>query len=233
MSVQWSIKRASGRLSWIDAVEQSTIMALQPKRRRTRLDPADRRKQLLTCSLAVFAEHGIARATHSQVAAKAGMSVSAVYSYFRTREDLTKATLAEVESYLDRIFEETRAKGLPPYETLLEMGRIFSEGAKSEPDRIRVLLDWSTAVGLDVWPAYLAMLEKLEGNVESILEDAVCRGCSPKHLDTRTAARMFVGGGYTVGLMQCANVDSNDVDRFVVQLAHAVMGVSERFEPAR
>ena len=86
-------------------------MSSTTKRRRTRLDPHDRRAQLLACSVAVFAEYGVARATHSQVAMKAGTSVSAVYSYFRTRQDLTIATLTEVERYLDRIFEETRAKG--------------------------------------------------------------------------------------------------------------------------
>jgi len=156
---------------------------------------------------------------------KAGTSVSAVYSYFRTRQDLTIATLTEVERYLDRIFEETRAKALPPYDTLLEMGRIFSEGARTEPDKIRVLLDWSTGVGLDVWPRYLEMLDRLETSVQTVLEEAQPPGRSPEHFDTRTAARIFVGGGHTVGLMQCADAPPDEVDRFIDHLVRAVMGL--------
>src|SRR5690606_8975199 len=67
---------------------------------RTRLAPSARRAQLLECALAAFAEHGVARATHSHVAERAGVSVPAVHSYFRTREDLVAAVLDEVEAYL-------------------------------------------------------------------------------------------------------------------------------------
>ena len=67
---------------------------------RTRLPPEQRRTQLLTCAIAAAAEHGLARVTHAHVAERAGVSVSAVHSYFRTRDDLVGATLAEVEAYL-------------------------------------------------------------------------------------------------------------------------------------
>ena len=67
---------------------------------RTRLSPEARRAQLLECALAAFAEHGVARATHSHVAERAGVSVPAVHSYFRTRDDLVAAVLSEVEAYL-------------------------------------------------------------------------------------------------------------------------------------
>ena len=40
---------------------------------RTRLPPADRRVQLLGHAVACFAEHGVARATQAQVAARAGV----------------------------------------------------------------------------------------------------------------------------------------------------------------
>ncbi|HAD26270.1 MAG TPA: hypothetical protein DDW95_11910 [Alphaproteobacteria bacterium] len=201
-------------------------MQLVKKQRRTRLDPEARRAQLLNCSLAVFAEHGIARATHSQIAAKAGMSVSAVYSYFRTREDLVHATLGEVECYLDRIFEQAVAKNLSPFEALLDIGRIFAEGAKSQPDIIRVLLDWSTGVGLEVWPNYLKMLGRLEETIKDILARGKAEGVVPAHIDIPTAARIFTGGGHTVALMQCAKIAPDELNRFIVQLVCGAMGLS-------
>ena len=181
---------------------------------------------MLACSLAVFAEHGIARATHSQIAAKAGMSVSAVYSYFRTRDDLVNATLAEVERYLDRIFEQAVAKNLSPFEALLDIGRIFAEGAKSQPDIIRVLLDWSTGVGLDVWPHYLRMLGRLEETVRDILARGKAEGIVPAHINIPTAARIFTGGGHTVALMQCAKIAPDELNSFLVQLVCGAMGLS-------
>ncbi|MGL4543795.1 MAG: helix-turn-helix domain-containing protein, partial [Polymorphobacter sp.] len=63
---------------------------------RTRLAPEDRRVQLVVHAIACFADHGIARATQAQVAERAGVSVSAVYSYFRTRADLVDAVLETV-----------------------------------------------------------------------------------------------------------------------------------------
>ena len=110
--------------------------------RRTRLQPEERRAQLLKCALAVFAENGIARATHSQVAELAGVSVPAVHSYFRTRDDLVAATLGEVDRYLDGI-TETLERPVPPYDALVELGRTFVQEAETDPDMIKVWLDWS------------------------------------------------------------------------------------------
>ena len=54
--------------------ERSALSVSAPTTR-TRLAPEARKAQLLDCALAAFAEHGVARATHSHVAERAGVSI--------------------------------------------------------------------------------------------------------------------------------------------------------------
>jgi TetR/AcrR family hemagglutinin/protease transcriptional regulator len=201
-------------------------MSQSAVRRRIRLDPEERRPQLLACSLAVFAECGIARATHSQVAVRAGVSVSAVYAYFRTRADLVAATLTEVEAYLDRMFESVITKRLTAYETLLEIAETFAEGTRTIPDLIMVWLDWSTGVGLDSWPRYLELLERMHLHIDGKLAEGKRLGQVPAHLDTRAAARLYVGGGHTIALMQCAGIATAEMDVFIQQLVRGALGIA-------
>ena len=202
-------------------------MNLASEGRRSRLSPETRRSQLLVCSIAVFAEHGIARATHSQVAEKAGVSVAAVYSYFRTRGDLVSATLAEVARYLREILEGTLEKGLPPFDALIDLGRAFALGAQANPDVIRVWLDWSTGVGLESWPTYLQALDQFQRAAEQILIDGKRQGVVPDCLNVKAAARICLSGGHAVALMQLtADSSSEDLEIFIDQLVRGAMGIA-------
>ena len=69
-------------------------------RRRTRLSPNARSRQLMDHAISVFAQRGIGRASHAEIAERAHVSVATVFNYFRTREELVDAVLSEVESYL-------------------------------------------------------------------------------------------------------------------------------------
>lgn len=181
----------------------------------------------MACAVAVFAEHGIARATHSQVAEKADVSVAAVYSYFRTRGDLVSATLAEVARYLSAIFDSTLEKGQPPFEALIDLGRAFAEGANDNPEAIRVWLDWSTGIGLESWPKYLEADEQFQRAVEEILLEGKRQGIVPECLNTKAAARICLSGGHTVALMRLTAATSpEEVEIFIHQLVRGAMGIA-------
>ena len=194
--------------------------------RRTRLQPEERRAQLLKCALEVFAEHGIARATHSHVAERAGVSVPTVHAYFRTRDDLVAAVLGVVGAYLDGITKPLEAEATP-YEALMALGRTFVQKAEDDPDIIRVWLDWSTGVGLDVWPDYLATLDRMHKAVETVLERGRRTGAVPEDIDIRAAAQIYIGGGHTVALMTFAGRPKDEIDRSIVQL----VGVMFKIQP--
>ena len=200
-------------------------MSAETKSRRTRLSPEDRRAQLLHCALSAFAEHGIARATHSHVASLAGVSIPAVYSYFRTREDLVTATLDEVETFLNRILSESLLRqDLPAIDALETLARIFTEGVEEQPDRIRVWLDWSTGTGSDRWPAYLEILARLHAAAEATIKRGQKAKDIPAWIDPKAAARIYIGGGHTVALMKLEGATRKEIDAALHQIVGGAVG---------
>lgn len=192
---------------------------------RTRLSPQVRRAQLLDCALAAFAEHGVARATHSHVAERAGVSVPAVHSYFRTRDDLVAAVLGEVEAYLIEIVSHSLGGPKPVHEALEALAVNFSRDAKEKPDMIKVWLDWSTGVRADVWPRYMDVLDRLHGIAEKVMERGKREGVIPPALNVKAAARAYLGGGHTVALMQFSGAKPREFEAIIDHLVRSAMGI--------
>ncbi|WP_049767766.1 TetR/AcrR family transcriptional regulator [Parvibaculum lavamentivorans] len=192
---------------------------------RTRLQPEARRAQLLQCALGALAEHGVARATHSHVAERAGVSVSAVHSYFRTREDLVSAVLDEVEAYLVDIVSTSLGGPKTVHDALVMLPVRFADDAREKPDMLKVWLDWSTGVREDVWPRYMEVLENLHGIAQKVFARGKREGLLPETLNARAAARIYLGGGHTVALMQFAGASRRELDALIEQLVRGVMGV--------
>lgn len=192
---------------------------------RTRLPPEARRAQLLRCAIAAFAEHGVARATHGHVAERAGVSVSAVHSYFRTRDDLVAATLAEVETRLMAIVVSIGVQDHGVRETLGLMVRGFDRAAQDDPELIKVWLDWSTGFRADVWPGYLRMQERLHAAVRKALARGKREGALSPHLNTAAAARLFVGGGHTIALARFAGANRREIAILVDHLIKSITAI--------
>lgn len=183
---------------------------------RTRLAPADRRAQLLGHAVACFAEHGVARATQAQVAARAHVSVSAVYSYFRTRADLVEAVLGLVADSITAMVEVAVALPGSAEEVLTVLARQTADMAEDQPELVRVWLDWSAGVRADTWPQFVALQSRLHRLVAAIL----ARHPGADRADPRlaSAARLFVGGAHTLALMRFENAGDAARDIFVSQM---------------
>ena len=192
---------------------------------RTRLPPDQRRAQLLKCAIAAFAEYGIARATHAHVAERAEVSVSAVHSYFRTREDLVAATLNEVEVRLMDIIGNIDVQNIGVRDTLSMMVKGFDKAAQEDPEIIKVWLDWSTGFRADVWPGYLRMQERLHGAVRKALARGKRTGTLSPHLNTAAAARLFVGGGHTIALARFAGASRREITILIDHLIKSIMAI--------
>lgn len=190
---------------------------------RTRLLPAARRAQLVDHAIACFAEHGIARATQAQVAARAGVSVSAVYAYFRTRADLVDAVLAAVAAAIVDMVTGALATPAPMPATLARLARHTADMARDQPDSVRVWLDWSSGVRTDVWPQFLALQQRLQAMVEAVL----VADATPDRR-SRSAARLFVGGAHTLALMRFEGIGDADLALFIDQMVGGVLAALAR-----
>lgn len=200
------------------------------KSARTRLSPDDRRAQLLRHAVACFADYGIARATQAQVAARAGVSASAVYSYFRTRADLVAAVLEAVETTIATMVEDALAtpEPEPALDALTKLATRTADMALHEPDTVRVWLDWSTGVRADVWPQFLLLQSRLQGLVELVLVRPGDDVPAPAELLVKSAARLFVGGAHTLALMRFENVCASELGLFIDQMVNGVLAASGR-----
>lgn len=206
----------------IDPIRSGSVKKAPP---RTRLAPEDRRAQLLRCSIAAFAEHGVARATHAHIAALAGVSVAAVHSYFRTREDLVLETLKSVEAPLLKITADAAALKLGARETLLRMVVAYDAAARIDPDSIKVWLDWGTGFRSDVWPRFLEMQERLIEDVRGALARGKRSGELSPMIDVRAAARLFVGSGPTVAFARFAGATEDEIAVLIDHLVRSVVDI--------
>ena len=200
-------------------------MPTATKPKRTRLQPDARRAQLVVCAVSAFAEHGLARGTHSHVAERAGVSVSAVHSYFRTREDLVEVALNEVETHLlEMVLGALGGKGTVQ-ECLEALATQFTQSARVDPDLFKVWLDWSTGVRADLWPRYVKLNDRFVEAAQKLLARGKREGVVPDHLNVKAAARLYIGGGYTATLMQFAGVSKREIDQFTRHLVISAMGM--------
>jgi AcrR family transcriptional regulator len=112
-----------------------TFEPLTPERRR-----AMTRQHLLDAAAVVFAKNGFHGSTLDEVAATAGFTKGAVYSNFKSKEDLFLALLDERISREFAVFSD-----------VLEQGRLEDEGAGQLP-RVRGLLHGLEGMtGGDAW----------------------------------------------------------------------------------
>jgi TetR/AcrR family transcriptional regulator, hemagglutinin/protease regulatory protein len=127
----------------------------------SRLSRHRRRAQLLRCALAAFAQNGLGRTGHAQVAEIAGVSVPTVFKYFPSRQALVDAVLSRVERSFLTLARRSHQTGRPPREAMHEHARGFLMIARNEPDLARIWVEWSGSLRDDVWPRFLKLEEKL------------------------------------------------------------------------
>ncbi len=184
--------------------------------RAARLNPVERRHQLLDCALHAFAEAGINRATHADVARLAAVSVPTVFVYFPTRDALVDAVLVEVARFLiDDVLMPVQTRDARTPELLVQVGLAFSEAVRTHPDHARVWLDWSTAFRRDVWPRYV----EFQARVIELLKALVLRGKRDGSLvatlDADDASRLLVGSAHMLAQMTCMGSDLRQIERFM------------------
>lgn len=111
-----------------------------------RLDPAARKAQLLVHAMAAFADQGIERAVHADVALRANVSTPTVFKYYPTREALVDAVLGEIEAVFSNLSGlKHSALKLNPKELTLLFSELLSTLCVNRPNLMKVGLMWSVS----------------------------------------------------------------------------------------
>jgi len=191
--------------------------------KRRRLPPEQRRAQLLDIAIDVVAERGLGAARHAEIAERAGVAVSTVFSYFETREILIDSVLDAVANLF--IDHAERMHGQPKgcVEILREVGRVFVDFLESRRSYAIVWLEWGSAVREDVWPRYRAFTERIVALTKRTLERGQREGCVAPDADTESLARLFASSSQSIARLHLSGVDAKTIARFQQTVLRAIV----------
>ena len=196
---------------------------------RTRLSPEQRKQQLLDAGVTVFAKRGIGRAAHADIAEATGVSVPTVFNYFKSREDLVDAVLAEVEHFfldIAKQFHQCKDALIDPVSTLQNHSFSFLRLAKQKPNMTIIWLEWSASVRDDSWPRYIEFQDKVLDIIEPTIQAGLNIGQMKSELSARDLARILYGQAHPVALAYFApNPPIQDMMRFVLLGMNALLGI--------
>ena len=165
---------------------------IMPKRRRLRLSPEERRAQLLDVAIDVFAEMGIERAGHADIAKRAKVSTATVFNYFPSRPDLVASVLATIEAMVEGMFAGLPAPSDDPQERFLQLAVAYQGLIIEEPACAKTFLKWGVSFDPDIRPDYLAFQARLLDRLAAYF---------PEEDDPQTQARIILGAANMLAIM--------------------------------
>ena len=201
------------------------------------------RERIIRASLRVFAEKGFHRATMQDVVRESGLSVGAIYTWFRGKDELilagcdliTDQEVGELAARLDGVegFRERLATAIGFYFDQLDFDRAVAGGP-------RLLLEaWAAA---DAEPAIREMLQRrrreVVGAAVAMLHDGVARGLMPPWIEIGPLADGFGALLDGIGLLameEGAGYRRADAERRVLAFIELLFAArdAERPEPMR
>ncbi|HCM04539.1 MAG TPA: TetR/AcrR family transcriptional regulator [Oceanospirillales bacterium] len=160
---------------------------------RRRLAPEERKRLLLNDAVEVFANRGIGRGGHTEIAEMSGVSVATVFNYFNTREDLVEAVLDEVEARFLDLAEEIYSQGDAPLEAVSNHMKAFMNLCETEPAYIKVWLEWSCSIREGIWARYIDFQNKLLAMIAKQVDKAIKNGDLAPGLSAAERSRWLLG----------------------------------------
>ncbi|HEX6868598.1 MAG TPA: TetR/AcrR family transcriptional regulator [Candidatus Limnocylindrales bacterium] len=155
------------------------------------------RDRIVRAATAVFAEKGYHGATIADVVARSGLSVGAIYTYFRGKDELF---LLACDVTAERGLDELGVRLAPLTSTRERLDAALAYFVETidtfdgEPGQASLVRAWAEA---DAEPGVRDMLvrrrERLVGAAILLLQEGVARGDLPAWLDVDDFARAFTG----------------------------------------
>ena len=151
------------------------------------------RDRIVRAAIGVFAEHGFHRATMQDIVRASGLSVGAIYTYYRSKSDLI---LAGCDLITDQELGELRERlaTVTDYRerVAVALGFFFDQFEEQRAGRGTALLMTQAWAEADTDPAIREMLRRRRHDIVSsvalLLQEGVVRGELPSWLDVERVA---------------------------------------------
>lgn len=106
--------------------------------------PEEKRQRILGCAKTVFARSGYAGANINEIARNAGISIGALYKYFRTKEDLFLALIEDAHDILETKLDEILRKDEQLTKKITMLLDAAVEFSLQDPELIQLYIGWTT-----------------------------------------------------------------------------------------
>ncbi|MFT4580933.1 MAG: TetR/AcrR family hemagglutinin/protease transcriptional regulator [Gammaproteobacteria bacterium] len=193
------------------------------KERAARMSPAARRDQLIMCAVRVFARFGIGNAGHAQVADEAGVSTPTVFLYMPNRQALIDCVLSEIDRYLEELIAEAASRSSTASGKLLAVTRAFAHAIDTDPDYVKVFLNWGAVVHEETWPQYVDFQDRILGLLESIIDEGIERGQIPANVNSIWGAHLVMGSANMIAQMKFRGRDQSEINSFLSALVRGAL----------
>lgn len=181
---------------------------------RKRLSPDARRAQLLDTAIDVFAEMGLERAGHGDIAKRAGVSTPTVFNYFPTRVALVEAVLVQIEQFVGDMFAAVPDASDNRRHRILQLAAAFQHMVVTQPGATKTFLKWGVSFDADIRPAYLDFQSRMLDQIVATLPD---NPADPAK--ARAEARILYGASNLFATMAFDNFQPDEMYDFVGRIA--------------
>ncbi|MEM0982318.1 MAG: TetR/AcrR family transcriptional regulator [Planctomycetota bacterium] len=192
----------------------------------SRLPAAKRRAQLLDTAAELFAAHGYARATTSQLAKAAGVTEPIIYRHFKSKRDLFVALIERTGKETLQQWEQDLARSSDPaarLKLLLGDNPMVTESGRSA---YRVILQ---AISETDDPVIRKALEQhirsLHEFIATELADAMESGRVPDRFSPEVVAWLLIHVGMGYGVLSAMEIEDQGMDAGGVHVQQ-VLGVA-------
>ena len=130
--------------------------------------PVEKRNRLLAVAKSAFAETGYSATNINRIAEKAGISIGAIYKYFRSKEDLFLTVVEQGHDLLKEVVDGIVGSGGTIMEKVEQIVRSAIAYSLRDPEFVRIYIDCTTQ-GL------APLAARLSRSIESVAAEAYRR----------------------------------------------------------
>lgn len=182
--------------------------------RRRRYSPEKRRAMLVDVAIETFADMGIERAGHGDIAKRAKVSTATVFNYFPTKEALTLDVLKELETQITEMFESVPDTDGTPREKILALASAYEKMIQEHPSTIKTYLAWSVSFNPDLRPQYI----DYQNRIIELIKDNL-----PQGMKTKTDALIINNAANMIAVMRFDNRSQETLQKFTDRLLDALV----------
>lgn len=198
-----------------------------------RLPAAKRREQLLDTAAKLFAAHGYAGATTSQIARAAGVTEPIIYRHFESKRDLFIALIERTSDDTISLWEQELASAPEPAERIKRLLRANPMVANRGKGVYRVIVQAMTEVEDEkIQEALSAHIGKLHAFLAAEVNMAQESGQVSKRFSPEITAWALIHLGLGYGVLSAMGVTGHGVDKQGLHI-HELLGqlmLGERYK---